>query len=350
MAGPAGGLDARQRVAPIAMRAVSIGTVAKSVAVRAAVSAGRWLHRKKATLLNYHRFYPQHAAQFLWQCENLRRRYNVISLGELTRRLREGAAPPLNSIVLTIDDGHRDFYTCAFPILREYGFAATMYLPTAFLDRAEGRKWLWFDRFNYAFLHSPLSQAEVPPLSAGDAPISLCLDSVAARTAASSRVATAAQWLSSSDRDAYCDRVAGALDVRIPEAPPEEFAPLTWDEVRLMAKSGVEFGGHTVTHPILETIHSPDELAFEIAHCKARVEEELQAPAAHFAYPSGRANEISAAAKAAVRQAGFQTAVTTLSGQVGPGADPLWLQRIGVNPDAEPLWFQRCAAAMVKVA
>jgi peptidoglycan/xylan/chitin deacetylase (PgdA/CDA1 family) len=324
--------------------------LAKGAAIGAAVSVGRWLHRKEATVLNYHRFHLRHAAQFRWQCEYLRQRYRVISLGELTRRLREGAALPANAVVLTIDDGHRDFYTCAFPTLREYGFAATMYLPTAFLDRTAGHEWLWFDRFNYAFLHSPLSRVEVPPLAPGDPPFTLALESASARAAASSRVATAAQWYSSADRDAYCDRVATALDVRIPKTPPEEFAPLSWDEVRLMAESGIEFGGHTVTHPILETIRSADELAFEIAHCKARVEEELQRPTAHFAYPSGRANEISAAAKAAVREAGFQTAVTTLSGQVGPGADPLWLRRIGVDPDTEPLWFQRCAAAMVRAA
>jgi peptidoglycan/xylan/chitin deacetylase (PgdA/CDA1 family) len=34
---------------------------------------------------------------------------------------------------LTFDDGFRDFYTHAFPILQQHGFSATMYLPTAFI-------------------------------------------------------------------------------------------------------------------------------------------------------------------------------------------------------------------------
>src|SRR5580698_2529745 len=125
--------------------------LAKDMAVRAAVSAGRWLHRKKTTILNYHRFHAQHAMEFRLQCDYLRRRHRIISMRELARLLRDGDPPPPNSIALTIDDGHRDFYTCAFPILREYGFSATMYLPTAFIDRTEGREWLWFDRFTYAF-------------------------------------------------------------------------------------------------------------------------------------------------------------------------------------------------------
>jgi len=321
--------------------------LAKNLAISAAMPAGRWLHRKKATVLFYHRFHQRHATQFRWQCDYLRKHHRVISMCELSRLLRDGEAPPPNSAVLTVDDGHRDFYTCAFPILREYGFPATMYLPTAFLDRMEGREWLWFDRFNYAFRHSTLSHVELPPLAPGAPPLAVRLDSASARATAATRAAIAAQWHSAVDRDAYCDRVAAALEVRIPATPPEEFAPLAWDEVRTMARNGMEFGGHTVTHPILTTLQTQDELEFEISQCKLRIEQELQAPVVHFAYPSGKADEIPAAAKQAVARAGFETAATTLSGQVGPGNDPLFLRRIGSAPDVPPLWFQRCAAGVI---
>jgi len=39
-----------------------------------------------------------------------------------------------NYVVITFDDGFRDFYTEAFPILQKYVFNATMFLPTAFID------------------------------------------------------------------------------------------------------------------------------------------------------------------------------------------------------------------------
>jgi len=42
----------------------------------------------------------------------------------------------IGKVVLTFDDGFRDFHTAAWPILREFGFTATMYLPTAFIGNS----------------------------------------------------------------------------------------------------------------------------------------------------------------------------------------------------------------------
>jgi peptidoglycan/xylan/chitin deacetylase (PgdA/CDA1 family) len=42
----------------------------------------------------------------------------------------------LNTVVLTFDDGYKDFLTQAFPILNKYGFSATVFLPTSFIDSA----------------------------------------------------------------------------------------------------------------------------------------------------------------------------------------------------------------------
>src|SRR6266404_5504285 len=42
-------------------------------------------------------------------------------------------------VVLTFDDGFRDFYTTAFPILKKNGFSATMFVPTAFIGKEARR-------------------------------------------------------------------------------------------------------------------------------------------------------------------------------------------------------------------
>jgi peptidoglycan/xylan/chitin deacetylase (PgdA/CDA1 family) len=71
--------------------------------------------------------------------------YRVVPLRELDRcleRLTAGEKPP---IVLTFDDGYQDFYSAAFPILRRFGFGASVFLPTDLIgvDRGVQRYLTW---------------------------------------------------------------------------------------------------------------------------------------------------------------------------------------------------------------
>jgi peptidoglycan/xylan/chitin deacetylase (PgdA/CDA1 family) len=63
-------------------------------------------------------------------------RYSVISLGELVSAMRQGRSLS-DCVVITFDDGFRDFYRHAFPVLQRYGFSATMFLPTDYIGETE---------------------------------------------------------------------------------------------------------------------------------------------------------------------------------------------------------------------
>ncbi len=58
------------------------------------------------------------------------RGYETISLDDLFQWLSLGKALPKRSIILTFDDGYEDNYTYALPILKEFGFTATIFLIT----------------------------------------------------------------------------------------------------------------------------------------------------------------------------------------------------------------------------
>jgi peptidoglycan/xylan/chitin deacetylase (PgdA/CDA1 family) len=63
--------------------------------------------------------------------------YATVSLHQLLLHLTRGEPLPANPIILTFDDGYRDNYENAFPLLQKYGYTATFFLITNFID--EGR-------------------------------------------------------------------------------------------------------------------------------------------------------------------------------------------------------------------
>lgn len=76
---------------------------------------------------------------FAAQMESLHQAgFSVIGLNEAIRRFSEPEAAK-SSVVITFDDGFRNFYTNAFPILNRHAFTATMFLPTAHIGESRLR-------------------------------------------------------------------------------------------------------------------------------------------------------------------------------------------------------------------
>lgn len=100
---------------------------------------------------------------------------------------------------------------------------------------------------------------------------------------------------------------------------------LTWNQVRLLDRSGlVTIGAHTVDHENL-VADTPERQWYEITANKAVLERELGHPVRHFCYPYGA---YTALTSDLVAQAGFITATTTLPGVLQPAGSVYQLRRI----------------------
>lgn len=67
--------------------------------------------------------------------------YRVVRLQELVGFLQGRSPLPRKSVVLSIDDGYRSSYQIAFPILKKYGFPATVFLYTDFVGAGDALNW-----------------------------------------------------------------------------------------------------------------------------------------------------------------------------------------------------------------
>src|SRR5690349_8552251 len=52
----------------------------------------------------------------------------------LEAKKQNGTGLPAHPVILTFDDGFADFYSAALPILKQYGFPATLYVTTAYIN------------------------------------------------------------------------------------------------------------------------------------------------------------------------------------------------------------------------
>jgi peptidoglycan/xylan/chitin deacetylase (PgdA/CDA1 family) len=59
--------------------------------------------------------------------------YTPITVAQFVKLRAQGNHIPERAVILTFDDAFSDFYTEALPVLKRYGFVATLYVPTAFV-------------------------------------------------------------------------------------------------------------------------------------------------------------------------------------------------------------------------
>src|SRR5690606_5738168 len=105
--------------------------------------------------------------------------------------------------------------------------------------------------------------------------------------------------------------------------------PMTWAQVEEMARHGIAFGAHTMTHRSLTEL-APDEIEREVVESRDVVAARVGAPVETFCYPRGHFDE---RVKQIVRDAGFRIACTTLPGCVTPDTHPYSLRRTFIARD-----------------
>jgi peptidoglycan/xylan/chitin deacetylase (PgdA/CDA1 family) len=72
-----------------------------------------------------------------------RHHYNVLPLEELAVFIKEKKRIPPNAVVITFDDGYKDNYIYAFPILKKYNFPATIFIIVNEVGRAQNDRLSW---------------------------------------------------------------------------------------------------------------------------------------------------------------------------------------------------------------
>ncbi len=253
------------------------------------------------------------AREFWQDMQMLGKHFNVLPLSEGLRRLKEDSLPPY-SLCLTFDDGYRDNYTVAFPILKRLGLPATFFVATGYLDG--GR--MWNDSLREILRSWP---EDVIDLSDWGIPV-LGMHTLEDRRKHWKMLFRWMRRIGMAGRGELIGHLAAQLNRPLPDD-----LMLESEHVRELHRAGMEIGCHTDSHPILKRID--DRCAEdEIVRSRTALETLIQAPVRYFAYPNGvPGDDYEIRHARIVERCGFEAAFSTAWGVASPDSDRFQLPR-----------------------
>ena len=278
--------------------------------------------RARLTILTFHRVLAEpdpilhdvvDASTFEAHMVFLKREFNVLPLGEASARLARGGLPA-RAACITFDDGYANNEQVALPILNRVGIPATFFIATGFLDGEV--------MFNDAVIEVIRTAPDgTHDLAALDLPAYALSDS-GTRRAAIDDLIERLKYRPLTERSTLVERLAGKTGGKLPT--DLMMAPA---QIRRLHDRGMEIGSHTINHPIL--LRLDDNAArSEIVGSKRRLEEITDAPVTLFAYPNGKpGTDYGPQHVRMVRDAGFASAVSTVSAAAEGGSDLFELPR-----------------------
>ncbi len=282
----------------------------------------------------YDGVYSASPETFRRQVMHLRDRFHLIGLDEL---VGAGLGVDRPTALITFDDGYRDNFDVAFPILQELAVPAAFFIPTGFFRNP---RLTWWDHAAYVVKRTDrdrivLDWPEAQAIAVGAGP----------RTAAIAAVVRL--YLDGKVNDENERRFRSHLEERAGVAVDEQALGralfMTWEQVRRLAAAGMTIGSHAHDHRKLAALAEADQ-RFELTESKRILEQELGRAVNALAYPFGWPGAYDDRTLRLAQETGYRLAFTAVEGvnRPDPDSDPFALRRLNVGyHDSAPLFRAR---------
>jgi peptidoglycan/xylan/chitin deacetylase (PgdA/CDA1 family) len=242
--------------------------------------------------------------------------YKVISLQDALDLLEKKERFSDNYIAVTFDDGYKDNYVNAFPILKKYNIPATIFLTAAYKNNFN-----WYDRIVDAFQRTKKTFFKLDELKSEV----FLLKTLQDKQDVIRKVVEFAKRIAGLERDKFIDKVITLLDVNQDQIDDSNRL-LSKEEILEMNANGVTFGSHGLSHTIL-TVLSPNDAEREIIDSKNLLSLMTRMNIDLFAYPNGQEGDFNDEILGLLKKYDYRAAFTVLSGGNNSGISFFKLRR-----------------------
>lgn len=237
--------------------------------------------------------------------------FNVIPLSDAVENLKNGTLKR-GSLAITFDDGYLDNATEALPILKEFGFHATFFCTSAWLDGGL----MWNDQVIESIRLWPEKRLSIDHLGIN----SLSVETLEEKNKAIEKILPKLKYLEHSMRQELAMSLISRFD-DVPELMMDR------KHLKLLQEQGMEIGGHTHSHPILSQLDDTS-LELELAINKKTLESAIESPIKLFAFPNGKPGlDFDDKQIPSIRNAGYLASLTTAPGTASSATNLFKLPR-----------------------
>lgn len=243
-------------------------------------------------------------AMFEHHLDYIGRHFRFVSVDDIGRHLTSGEPFREPVAAVTFDDGYRDVYEHAYPVLKRKGIPAAIFVVTDLVGRPF---WQVHDRL-YHLITKAFATWNDPRreltglLKELGLPASDLIRNAESTRSPLDAVSALLPGLSIGD----VRRVMGGIEASVGNGFYNVPQTLTWPMLSEMRRAGMTIGSHTKSHVSLP-MESSDTLAEELEGSKWALEQHLGEPIRHFCYPGG---QFTPGVVDAVARAGYEYAYT----------------------------------------
>jgi peptidoglycan/xylan/chitin deacetylase (PgdA/CDA1 family) len=269
-----------------------------------------------------------HSGVFEMQMLFLKKQFQILSFEELLDLWQQKKWDNAKTYcVITFDDGWRDNYLYAYPILKKYNIPATIFLTTNLIGT---NQWFWPDLLGNLLQYFYCNDVSEKKKNA----ITLIWKGYSwthniNNKSIGDRIDTIIAHCKELSDEQVNDIIKKMTTILGLQSCPERVI-LTWEEVRDMSNDGISFGSHSCTHKILTNV-SPGVAQREISDSFVQLREHGINDDLIFCYPNGNFNQDIARR---VENAGYKAAVSAHFGlEDGSPHSQYGLRRVGIHND-----------------
>jgi len=257
--------------------------------------------------------------KFMRQMRKLADGYKILSLRGAIQATKMKQKLPANSFVVTFDDGFKDNYTKAFPILKKLGIHATFFVmgEPSFLGKMR-----WLDKLYYIIDH-----AKKKNVTFEFKRIRFDLDFTSKDSI--NKIKDFLKKSSHRKREGFLSRLLKILRIKIPQRDTKALY-MDKNDILDLVNSGMDIGVHTMTHPDLKQIPF-SEAKSEILRCMKLIKRISKSEEVSFAYPFGWHGTYNKKIINFLRRNGFLCACTTIPGENSESTSLFELRRMTEN-------------------